>query len=233
MHATGYCLFIALLAAPSTGSAEGSTTIAIDSRCPRLTSTFSRGIGRTTDATTGGQVSELQRFLAGYSGLDTTNAVTGTFGPLTQRTVHRFQKEQGMPTTGSVGPMTRARIHALCAKTSANQQQPTPPAQSSTPEAELLATFYASAGTGNLGRYATKAIPVVSVAQYRDGKLLKWLAKDLQGSKSSLGAVFPGSEDVYNFTWFMKDAEIDPSARSTEVEIRIFGKKPAGRTTPQ
>ena len=78
--------------------------------CPDLSITFSRG---ATDARTNGQVSELQRFLTDYYDIN-QNIVVGVFGPVTQRYVIRFQREQGLPTFGIVGSMTRARIASVC-----------------------------------------------------------------------------------------------------------------------
>lgn len=79
--------------------------------CPALTTTLQRGM---SDATTGGQVTELQKFFAAYYGLSTQDTVTGYFGLVTQRTVVRFQKEQGLETVGFVGALTRAKIASLC-----------------------------------------------------------------------------------------------------------------------
>src|SRR5262245_25191749 len=62
--------------------------------CPALTRTMQRG---ARDATTGGQVTELQLFLADYFGLNEEDLVTGFFGRLTQSYVVRFQQEKGLP----------------------------------------------------------------------------------------------------------------------------------------
>ena len=78
--------------------------------CPNLSTTFIRG---ATDARTNGQVSELQRFLTDYYDIN-QNIIIGIFGPITQKYVMRFQREQGFPTFGIVGPMTRARIASVC-----------------------------------------------------------------------------------------------------------------------
>lgn len=80
--------------------------------CPDLTRTLQRG---ARDATTDGQVSELQRFLADHFELNADDAVTGFFGALTQANVILFQREQSLPAFGIVGSLTRARIAAVCA----------------------------------------------------------------------------------------------------------------------
>ncbi|MBI4133186.1 peptidoglycan-binding protein, partial [Candidatus Uhrbacteria bacterium] len=79
--------------------------------CPNLVSTFQRG---ARDATTRGQVSELQRFISDYYDIEPEEIVTGFFGRITQGYVQRFQKEQGLPTFGIVGSLTRAAIARVC-----------------------------------------------------------------------------------------------------------------------
>jgi len=88
------------------GTVLGATTA-----CPILTTTLQRGM---KDVTTNGQVTELQKFLAAYYGLSELDTVTGYFGVVTQRTVGRFQTEQGLSPVGIVGPQTRAKIAAVC-----------------------------------------------------------------------------------------------------------------------
>lgn len=79
--------------------------------CPALTMTLQRGM---SDATTGGQVTKLQAFLATYYGLNPQDSVTGYFGSVTQRNVIRFQTEQGLSPVGVVGVLTRAKIASVC-----------------------------------------------------------------------------------------------------------------------
>lgn len=69
---------------------------------------------RCTDATTSGQVTELQKFLVDYYDLDPTLYISGYFGRLTQSNVVRFQQEQNLPAFGYVGPLTRAAITRVC-----------------------------------------------------------------------------------------------------------------------
>lgn len=88
------------------GTVLGATTA-----CPVLTTTLQRGM---KDATTNGQVTELQKFLAAYYGLSEQDTVTGYFGVVTQRTVVRFQTEQGLSPVGIVGVQTRAKIASVC-----------------------------------------------------------------------------------------------------------------------
>lgn len=88
------------------GSVLGATVA-----CPTLTMNLRRGM---SDATTQGQVTQLQKFLAGYYSLSEQDFVTGYFGPVTQRTVVRFQAEHGLTQVGIVGALTRAKIASLC-----------------------------------------------------------------------------------------------------------------------
>jgi len=77
--------------------------------CPAIYSNLYIGL---SDYSTGGQVSQLQRFLAGRYG---NQSVTGYFGFMTRANVARFQQEQGVyPITGGVGPLTRAAIARVC-----------------------------------------------------------------------------------------------------------------------
>lgn len=84
--------------------------------CPALSTSLQRGM---SDATTGGQVTELQKFLAAYYGLNEQDVVSGYFGVVTQRAVVRFQTEQGISPIGIVGAQTRAKIASVCAGGSA------------------------------------------------------------------------------------------------------------------
>ncbi|MBI5456734.1 peptidoglycan-binding protein [Candidatus Kaiserbacteria bacterium] len=81
------------------------------SSCPHLTVALQRG---SRDANTGGQVSELQIFLANRYGLNDDDIVSGFFGAMTEKYVIKFQQEQGLPVFGLVGPMTRAKIAEVC-----------------------------------------------------------------------------------------------------------------------
>lgn len=79
--------------------------------CPKLTSTLQRG---SRDATTGGQVTELQLFLADYFNLNEEDVVSGFFGRLTQKYLADFQTEKGLPAFGIAGSLTRAKIAEVC-----------------------------------------------------------------------------------------------------------------------
>ena len=89
----------------------GSTS---PSLCPRLAVPLQRG---SRDAATGGQVSELQIFLADYYNLNEDDIVTGYFGKTTEQYVIKFQKEQGLPSFGIAGSLTRAKIAQVCGGT--------------------------------------------------------------------------------------------------------------------
>src|SRR3989344_4389891 len=75
------------------------------------------------DATTGGQVTELQVFLANRFDLDEEDVVSGYFGKLTQQYVTRFQNQYGLPAFGIAGSLTRAKIAEVCG----GQVLPPPP----------------------------------------------------------------------------------------------------------
>lgn len=78
--------------------------------CPTLYSNIQIG---STDGTSGGQVSAVQRFLIarGYLAI---SSPTGTFGGMTYAAVKNFQYTNSIQTTGTVGPLTRAAIASLC-----------------------------------------------------------------------------------------------------------------------
>ncbi len=88
-------------------------------QCPHLTQTLQLG---SRDASTGGEVTKLQRYLAEYYNLDSATYVTGYFGELTRQNVRRFQCEQLSICSGTesstgygvVGAQTRAKIAANC-----------------------------------------------------------------------------------------------------------------------
>lgn len=104
-----------------TSSLRGSV-LGATAACPALTTTLRRGM---SDATTNGQVTELQKFFAAYYSLSPEDTVTGYFGVVTQRTVVRFQTEQGISPVGTVGPQTRAKIASLCGGGSTSGTTPT------------------------------------------------------------------------------------------------------------
>lgn len=93
------------------GGYYGGTTY--NPSCPVLTVSLVLG---ATDATTGGQVSQLQRFLSSRYGYGSN--INGYFGPEMQAAVAQFQRDQNIyPVTGGVGPVTRAAITRLCGQT--------------------------------------------------------------------------------------------------------------------
>ena len=122
---------VALSLAPLSDDFGTGTTEASSIYCPQLSSTFQR---RATDASTGGQVTELQKFLVSYYDDAPENMIIGTYGPTTFRFTTRFQREQGFPTDaqkGIIGSMTRTAIAKVCGggvstPTQPNQCQPVP-----------------------------------------------------------------------------------------------------------
>lgn len=108
--AVAFAVFVSVASAQSIVPSYSSATLAApQSYCPSLSYNLYRGL---SDYYTGGQVSQLQQFLAlrGYY-----QPVTGYFGSVTASNVARFQQEQGVyPITGGVGPLTRAAIARVC-----------------------------------------------------------------------------------------------------------------------
>lgn len=82
--------------------------------CPKISNTMFRG---SRDSSTGGQVTELQIFLADYFNVPEETLVSGYFGVLTQSYVVKFQQQQGLPALGIVGTLTRAAIAKVCGTT--------------------------------------------------------------------------------------------------------------------
>jgi peptidoglycan hydrolase-like protein with peptidoglycan-binding domain len=78
--------------------------------CVNITATLAQG---STDATTGGQVKQLQQFLTQHLNLQ-DNIVTGFFGPKTAQHLKEFQAEQGLDRAGRVGGLTRAALARMC-----------------------------------------------------------------------------------------------------------------------
>lgn len=87
------------------------TSVARAGYCPSLSITMQRG---STDASTSGQVSQLQRFLIERSYLDIEQP-TGRYAGMTVQAVIDFQRDQSLPTFGIAGSMTRAAIARVCA----------------------------------------------------------------------------------------------------------------------
>lgn len=95
-----------------TATVPATTNAPVVLHCPRLTRALHR---RDRDQTTEGEVTELQKFLAGYFNINPIDIVTGYFGFLTESRVMQFQGGEGLPQVGIVGPLTRAAISASCA----------------------------------------------------------------------------------------------------------------------
>ncbi len=65
----------------------------------------------TTDATTAGQVSQLQRFLTNQ--ILYASAISGQFGPVTEESVKKFQTKYNLPGSGSTNSKTRNKINSI------------------------------------------------------------------------------------------------------------------------
>jgi peptidoglycan hydrolase-like protein with peptidoglycan-binding domain len=70
------------------------------------------------DSSTGGDVTNLQNFLALDHAIYPEGLVTGFYGSATAAAVKRFQAAQNILQTGFVGPLTRSAIKAKCSGTS-------------------------------------------------------------------------------------------------------------------
>ncbi len=71
--------------------------------------------GELSVGSSGGQVTQLQQFLATNSQIYPSGDVTGYFGPLTQAAVTQFQVAYGIDQVGQVGPITEAKINTIMA----------------------------------------------------------------------------------------------------------------------
>ncbi len=91
----------------------------------------------SSDATTGGDVTRLQSYLAS-TGHFTYGKPTGFYGPATAEAVKRWQVEQGIVSSGTpettgygaFGPTTRAKLSAQCVAVSQTEPAKTSPALS-------------------------------------------------------------------------------------------------------
>ncbi len=79
--------------------------------CPKIERSIARG---ASQATTTGEVGQLQQFIANHFNLDPKDIVTGHFGSTTEGYLKKFQQEQGIAPAPMVGPLTRAAIARLC-----------------------------------------------------------------------------------------------------------------------
>jgi len=106
---------------PATGSGGGvSVSTPIQANyCPKLIHNFYLGV---KDDETGGQVTELQKFLAQDTSVYPEGLITGYFGPMTEQAVRKWQAKHGIVSSGSpdttgygvVGPKTREVMRARC-----------------------------------------------------------------------------------------------------------------------
>jgi hypothetical protein len=95
----------------STTTPANATASSTPLFCPKISRTIGRG---ASEATTTGDVGQLQQFIANHFGLKPDDVVTGHFGSTTQAFLEKFQQEQGIPPAPTAGPLTRAAIARLC-----------------------------------------------------------------------------------------------------------------------
>ncbi|HEY4524027.1 MAG TPA: CARDB domain-containing protein, partial [Candidatus Paceibacterota bacterium] len=94
-------------------------TVPVSSVCPEFSQSLYPGV---SDASTGGEVTKLQKMLANDPNVYPERLVTGYYGSLTEKAVQRWQTKQGVVSSGSpattgygvVGPQTRAQIITAC-----------------------------------------------------------------------------------------------------------------------
>lgn len=148
------------------------------SYCPQLSYNLYRGL---SDYYAGGQVTQLQQFLAsqGYY-----QPVTGYFGSLTWANVAQFQRQHSIyPVTGGVGPLTRAAIARLCGGGGVSTQG----SLNATPSSgQAPLTVYFNASLVNTGSY---------VIEFGDGQTsgsLQATCLSSQSYPSYSGYVSPG-----------------------------------------
>lgn len=99
-----------------------------------------------TDATTNGEVTRLQQFLARDASIYPAGLITGYFGPMTETAVQRLQARNGIVSSGSpdstgygyVGPRTRASIACSSQTIYPPQTNPTPPTTGTTPSPAVV-----------------------------------------------------------------------------------------------
>ena len=95
------------------------TTIPVSSECPEFSQRLYPGV---SDASTGGEVTKLQKMLANDPNIYPEGLVTGYYGLLTEKAVQRWQTKQGVVSSGNpattgygvVGPQTRTRMVIAC-----------------------------------------------------------------------------------------------------------------------
>jgi hypothetical protein len=131
-------IILSLRSAQSSSSATGT-------QCAAFTRDFSLG---ATDATTGGEVSRLQKFLYGwamYPDGSMADYVTGYFGPATSRALQGWQIKHGIsittPGVGVFGPKTRATMSCDGQIQSTTAATPTFSASTVSGPAPLSVTF--------------------------------------------------------------------------------------------
>lgn len=135
-----------------------SSTVRGAGYCPNLSITMQRG---STDATTQGQASQLQRFLIerGYLDID---APTGRIAGLTVQAIKDFQTENNLPAYGIAGSLTRAAIARVC---SGNVTTTTTTSTNTTTGTTAgTATTLAPSATFTASTYTTTAGQPVSLA---------------------------------------------------------------------
>ena len=80
------------------------------------------------EGTNGGDVKQLQRYLT-QAGFETT--ADGAFGPLTARSVRRFERADGRPVNGVVPPRDARAIQAQASEATPEEPEPTEPTETS------------------------------------------------------------------------------------------------------
>lgn len=125
-------------------------------QCPLLERTLKPG-------STGGDVANLQAFLAGDSTIYPERSITAYYGARTEAAVQRFQTRFGIVTSGTpdttgfgaVGPATRAAIRSLCTTAQPPVYVPTPTSPTPT---------YANCYAGTAAIASGASVPMYSIS---------------------------------------------------------------------
>jgi hypothetical protein len=188
----GTSLFALLIPALSLAQDTGTD---VPIFCPALSQTLQFG---SRDATTGGQVSQLQHFLSDYYDLNPDDYITGYFGRLTRTNVQKFQCEtmnicsgdEASTGWGVVGPRTRAAIAAHCGiqSTTTSTPPPTNPPPANPPPTQP---------PQNPAPTCSISVSPSSITGGQSALLIWFSTNATAGSISSIGSVgFSGSQSV-------------------------------------
>ena len=217
----------------------GKTTSAT---CPQLSQRMLRG-ARDSGTNPTGQVTELQKFLAGYYKIDPQEIATGYFGRITRGYVIKFQKEQGLPSFGIAGQLKRAVIAKVCSQTPTTTQTntqnttqpntpytnstapttPTKPVTAPTVGATTIALTYPQAGNV-LANNSAKSNNQIATIRWNEQNGKYPISLWLQNSNGQIvKAIATNIANTGSYVWVS-----DPSLPTGTYKIRIDVRYPSG-----